>query len=64
MSHADTEACFDLLRDNDFGFVHQVLTYTRVRPQSLSSVSSRVQTDFGGMLQVIVGIWSFVFVEV
>ena len=26
--HADTEACFDLLRSYDFGFVHQVLTYS------------------------------------
>jgi glycosyltransferase involved in cell wall biosynthesis len=51
--HADTEACFALLADSDFGFVHQVLTFTRVRPQSLSSVSSEFQTDFGGMLQII-----------
>lgn len=28
--HADFEACFDVLRDRDFGFVHQVLTYSRV----------------------------------
>ncbi len=27
--HADTEVCIDLLRDGDYGFVHQVLTYTR-----------------------------------
>ena len=27
--HADTEICFDLLQNVDFGFVHQVLTYTR-----------------------------------
>ena len=27
--HADTEVCFDLLRNVDYGFVHQVLTYTR-----------------------------------
>ncbi len=27
--HADTEVCFELLRDGDYGFVHQVLTYTR-----------------------------------
>jgi glycosyltransferase involved in cell wall biosynthesis len=27
--HADTEACFDLLRDSDLGFVHDVLTFTR-----------------------------------
>jgi glycosyltransferase involved in cell wall biosynthesis len=51
--HADTEACFALLKDSDFGFVHQVLTFTRVRPKSLSAVSSDFQTDFGGMLRII-----------
>lgn len=28
--HADTSACFKYLRDTDFGFVHQVLSYERV----------------------------------
>ncbi len=32
--HADTEACFDLLRNCDFGFVHQVLTYSGVQTES------------------------------
>lgn len=27
--HADTEACYEILNDVDFGFVHQVLTFTR-----------------------------------
>jgi len=27
--HADVEACFAILRHHDFGFVHQVLTFTR-----------------------------------
>jgi len=27
--HADKEICYELLKDCDFGFVHQVLTYTR-----------------------------------
>jgi hypothetical protein len=26
---ADKEICFDILRNGDFGFVHQVLTFTR-----------------------------------
>ena len=29
--HADAEACFDLLRNCDFRFVHQVLTYSGVQ---------------------------------
>jgi glycosyltransferase involved in cell wall biosynthesis len=31
----DTEACYEILRDWDFGFVHQVLSYSRVEPDSL-----------------------------
>lgn len=27
--HADTEVCLEILRHHDFGFVHQVLTFTR-----------------------------------
>jgi len=52
--HADTETCFDLLRTYDFGFVHQVLTFTRVRPGSLSRISADLHTDYGGILQNIV----------
>jgi len=32
--HADLEACFDLLQESDFGFVHQVLTFSRPREAS------------------------------
>lgn len=32
--HADYEACLDVLQESDFGFVHQLLTYYRPRPQS------------------------------
>ena len=33
--HADTEVCIELLKMCDFGFVHQVLAFTRVREHSL-----------------------------
>ena len=33
----DTAACFDMLRQWDFGFVHQVLTFTRRHNESRSS---------------------------
>lgn len=52
--HADTEACFDLLRNCDFGFVHQVLTYTRVRSRSQSETSRRLNTYIGGSLYNLV----------
>lgn len=51
--HADTEVCFALLRNCDFGFVHQVLTFTRVRPGSLSTHSSSIQSDFACMLHIL-----------
>jgi glycosyltransferase involved in cell wall biosynthesis len=52
--HADTEVCFRLLRDSDFGFVHQILTYTRVRPGSLTAASTDISTDYASMLSILV----------
>jgi glycosyltransferase involved in cell wall biosynthesis len=52
--HADTEACFALLRTHDFGFVHEVLTVTRLRPGSLTTVSAGLNTEFAGMLHILV----------
>ncbi len=34
--HADKEACFELLKESDFGFVHQVLSFTRRENESMS----------------------------
>lgn len=34
---ADTGACLDFLQESDFGFVHQVLTYTRLHENSVTS---------------------------
>jgi glycosyltransferase involved in cell wall biosynthesis len=42
--HADTELCLDLLRHSDFGFIHQVLTFTRSDDESLTSYSVRTNT--------------------
>jgi glycosyltransferase involved in cell wall biosynthesis len=35
--HSDVSACLDLLRESDFGFVHQVLTFTRRHSGSITS---------------------------
>ena len=35
--YADQEACYDILRNSDFGFVHQVLTYSRIHEESVTS---------------------------
>jgi glycosyltransferase involved in cell wall biosynthesis len=42
--HADTEACIALLRQCDFGFVHQVLAFTRQRPGSLMTTAKSINT--------------------
>ena len=42
--HADMETCIALLNTCDFGFVHQVLTFTRVREQSRISMSRNMNT--------------------
>jgi len=52
--HADSEVCLALLRTCDFGFVHQVLTFTRVRTGSLSSFSTDINTLIAGRLYDLV----------
>lgn len=52
--HADMEACVSCLRDCDFGFVHQVLTFSRVRPGSLETVSSDFNSLAAGKLHDLV----------
>ena len=51
--HADTEVCFTILKDADFGFVHQVLSFTRVRSESLSTASADLHTYYSGMLRIL-----------
>lgn len=43
-NHRDSEACLRILRNWDFGFVHQVLTYNRLREGSERSFSKRYNT--------------------
>jgi len=42
--HADGEACLAVLSESDFGFVHQVLTYTRRHNQSVTAFITRMST--------------------
>lgn len=48
--HSDSEACLALLKNCDFGFVNQVLTFTRVRPSSLTTFSAEMNTWIAGRL--------------
>jgi len=51
--HADTEACFELLQQADFGFVHQILTFGRIGQGSLSSFSKRYNTYAPSLLYLL-----------
>ena len=35
--HADVEACYEILRESDFGFIHQVLTFVRTHDESATA---------------------------
>lgn len=52
--HADSEVCLALLRTCDFGFINQVLTFTRVRTGSLASFTNEINTLIAGRLHDLV----------
>lgn len=52
--HADKEACFDLLQESDFGFVHQVLTYTRRHNETTTTFIRKFETNRLGHLKILV----------
>lgn len=41
---ADQEVCLEILADHDFGFVHQILSFLRVRDSSITSFADRMNT--------------------
>ena len=52
---ADSEACFELLKDCDFGFVHQILTFSRDdRPNSRLKESRELNTSAPSILRELV----------
>jgi hypothetical protein len=51
--HADTEACFDVLRTSDFGFVHQILSYTRAHDGAMTSTAVWLNSFITGRLTVL-----------
>lgn len=51
--HADDEVCFELLKNCEFGFVHQILSFTRPRTSSLSTISGDLQTNLPGRLHIL-----------
>jgi glycosyltransferase involved in cell wall biosynthesis len=51
--HADKEVCIELLKTCDFGFSHELLTFTRGRPGSLNKMSVEMYMDIGCALQTL-----------
>ena len=52
--HGDMEACVQLLKESDFGFVHQILTFKRVRAESLGALTEDINTLVAGHLHNLV----------
>jgi glycosyltransferase involved in cell wall biosynthesis len=52
--HADEAACYEILTSADFGFVHQVLTVTRMHDDSVTaSFAARLNSYIGGNLLIL-----------
>ena len=49
----DTEACFDITAQFDVGFVHQVLTFTRLHEQSVTSRTALLDFAMAGGLRIL-----------
>jgi glycosyltransferase involved in cell wall biosynthesis len=56
---ADSEACFELLKTSDFGFVHQVLTFSRERHGSLFQTSRELNASAADILHQLVAYGPF-----
>lgn len=52
-TYADFESGFALLCQSDLGFVHEILTFSRPRPQSVGAVSSDIGAYSGSVLRLL-----------
>jgi glycosyltransferase involved in cell wall biosynthesis len=51
--HADVEACYAVLKDHDFGYVHQVLSFTRRHNETETAFAKRFNTYILGDLIIL-----------
>lgn len=52
--HADVEVCYRILENYDFGFVHQVLTYTRLHDDSVTDkITKRYNTGLIEFIEIL-----------
>lgn len=52
--HADTSACFKYLKDSDFGFVYQVLSYERIHGETQTSKSAEINRYASAILNDLI----------
>ncbi len=57
--HSDTSVCYEILKDSDFGFVHQVLTFTRRHPGAQTSMAEALNTYQAGQLRRLIAYGPF-----
>jgi glycosyltransferase involved in cell wall biosynthesis len=48
--HSDLEVCYEILLESDFGFVHQVLTFTRTDNESTRTLAQRLNSNLASSL--------------
>jgi glycosyltransferase involved in cell wall biosynthesis len=51
--HADEESCYDILRESDFGFVHQVLSFFRMHEESQTSAAREFESILVGRVYAL-----------
>lgn len=52
--NADTAVCYEVLRESDYGFVHQVLTFTRYHGASVTAWTTRVGSWLPDHIEMLV----------
>lgn len=57
--HADTSACFAGLRNSDFGFIYEVLSFERTHPETQSSASAQMNRYSSANLNDVIYYGSF-----
>ena len=55
VQYSDQEACYEVLQNSDFGFVHQVQTFTRIHAESSTAAVARsgLNSDFPAGLNIL-----------
>jgi len=52
--HSDTSACFTVLRNSDFGFVYEVLSFERIHPGTQSYASTQINRFLSANLNDVI----------